>query len=97
MAQSQRVAQYISDSESDNDMKSEPSNNRKEVKNKTKQTKMGSNMYIESSSFIDIIIYYFFIFHFSFFYSLSRRKESCKHKLSACLLVCPQLTDSSKN
>jgi hypothetical protein len=26
-------------------------------------------------------------------YSLSRREESYKHKLSDCLLVCPHLTD----
>ncbi len=30
-------------------------------------------------------------------YSLSRREESYKHTLSDCLLVCPHLTDSSKN
>ena len=29
-------------------------------------------------------------------YSLSRREESCKHKLSDCLLVCPHFTDWSK-
>ena len=27
------------------------------------------------------------------FNSLSRREESSKHKLSACLLVCPHFTD----
>ncbi len=31
------------------------------------------------------------------FYSLSRRKESSKNKLFACLLVCPHFTDWSKN
>ena len=39
MAQSQRVAQYISDSESDNDMELESSNNREEVKKNTKQNR----------------------------------------------------------
>jgi len=29
-------------------------------------------------------------------YSLSRREESYKHKLSDCLLVCPHFTDWSK-
>jgi hypothetical protein len=31
------------------------------------------------------------------FYSLSRREESSKNKLSACLRVCPHFTDCSKN
>jgi hypothetical protein len=36
MAQSECVAEYVSDSESDNDMEVESSNKSEEVKNKTK-------------------------------------------------------------
>jgi hypothetical protein len=39
MAQSERVAEYISDSESDNDMELKSPNKSEEVKNKTKQNR----------------------------------------------------------
>jgi hypothetical protein len=39
MAQSERVAEYISDSESDNDMELESANKSEEVKNKRKQNR----------------------------------------------------------
>jgi hypothetical protein len=39
MAQSERVAEYISDSESDNDVELKSPNKSEEVKNKTKQNR----------------------------------------------------------
>ncbi len=65
---------------------------------------LNTNSYLSIISKFSIFIQRIacFLFRFpnlllgNFEYSLSRREESRKHKLFACLLVCPHFTDWSK-